>query len=64
VFTVDVVEASLAKSGKGSKGPVDDLSAYRKAPVIVRARTPNVHADNKVRCHASQLRRHYDDACE
>ena len=49
MFSVDIVEASLAKSGKGSKGPVDDLSAYRKAPVIVRARTPNVHADNKVR---------------
>jgi hypothetical protein len=49
MFSVDIVEASLAKSGKGSKGPVDDLSAYRKAPVIVRARTPNVHAENKVR---------------
>ena len=49
MFSVDIVEASLAKSGKGSKGPVDDLSAYRKAPVVIRARTPNVHADNKVR---------------
>jgi hypothetical protein len=44
------VESSLSKSGKGSgKGAGDDLSAYRKAPVVIRARTPDVHADSKVR---------------
>ena len=44
------MESSLSKSGKGSgKGAGDDLSAYRKAPVVVRARTPDVHAVRKVR---------------
>jgi hypothetical protein len=57
-FFTDNVEASLAKSGKGSsKGAGDDLSAYRKAPVVIRARTPNVHAENKVCCAAARTAR-------
>ena len=45
---LDNVEASLAKSGKGGgKGAGDDLSAYRKAPVVIRAKTPDVHAEDK-----------------